>query len=211
MMTSLYKTLLDIIFPQKELERKISTLSKDVLSEKLHIQERSGIVSLFEYKDPLIKKMIWLLKYKGNAYVAELFADSISEYLTEELSDDILFSKVVVCVIVPLPLSKKRERERGFNQMKLITDTLQKTGDFSVDSQMLIRIKHTVPQTTLARKEDRAKNVKDVFGVRGNIDLTNTHVILIDDVYTTGSTLQEAQKTLTKAGAHKVSCITLAH
>lgn len=210
MLNQLYKTLLDIIFPQKGLELEINNLTPEDLSEKLHIKEHDNVVSLFQYKDPLIKQMIWLLKYKWDRHVAHLFALALYDYLIEELADEIVFSEGVRIVLVPLPLSKKRERERGYNQVKLITDELQKLGEFNVDTDLLMKKKHTPPQTAL-KKKDRASNIRGAFEVQNKNDLRNTHVVLIDDVLTTGSTLTEAQKTLQKADAHKVSCVTLAH
>ena len=211
MFTSLYKTLLDIIFPQNEIEKEISSLSSDGLAEKLHTQEQNGVISLFRYKDQLIRQMIWLLKYKGDKHVAKLFATILHDHLIEELADEIIFSSGVKCVIVPLPLSKKRKRERGFNQMELITNELQKLGDISIDTHILVRIKHTKPQTSLSNKAERVRNVKGVFDVQNQSNIKNTHLILIDDVFTTGSTLKEASRTLKEAGAYKVSRITLAH
>lgn len=211
MFNSLYKIISDIIFPQSEVEREIDGLSEDILSKKLHIQEHNKIVSLFQYKDPLIKQMIWLLKYKRNLHVAKLFASILNDYLVEEISDEIIFSRDTKIIIIPLPLFRKRERERGYNQMKLITDELQKLGEFIIDIKILTKEKHTAPQTSLSKKESRAKNIKGAFKVRNKDNLKNIHVILIDDVLTTGSTLTEAQKTLKKAGVYKISSITLTH
>jgi len=209
MLNSLYKNLLDIIFPQKGLEREISNLLPENLSDKLHIQECDGVTSLFQYKDPLIKQMVWLLKYKRDVRVAKLFASVLYDYLMEELSDEIVFSENVRIMVVPLPLSKKRERKRGYNQMKLITNELQKLGEFTVSTDTLMKKKHTAPQTSLSKREDRALNIKGAFEVQGSLE--NVHIILLDDVLTTGSTLAEARRTLKKAGANKVSCITLTH
>ncbi|NQV92931.1 ComF family protein [Candidatus Kaiserbacteria bacterium] len=211
MFNTLYKTLLDIIFPQNAVEQRINTLPEDFLFEKLRIQEHGSIVSLFRYKDPLIKQMVWLLKYKKSIHVAHLFALTLYDYLIEELSDETVFSEGTQYVIVPIPLSKKRERERGYNQMKLITNELQKLGGLSVSTQMLIKKRHTYPQTSLRKKEDRVHNIKGVFEVRNTLNLSHTHVILIDDVLTTGSTLKEASRVLKDAGVYKVSCITLTH
>ena len=211
MFNSLFKKILDLIFPRRGLELKIDSLSPEDLSEKLHIQESGDVVSLFRYKDPLIKQMVWLLKYKRNLHVAQLFASTLNDYLVEELSDEIVFSEGVKIVIIPLPLSKKRERERGFNQMKLITNELKRLGEFTIDTDLLIKKKHTVPQTSLKNKAERTRNIKGAFEVRTKNDLKKTHVILIDDVLTTGSTLSEVQKTLKEAGVHNISCITLAH
>lgn len=211
MFTFLYKILLDIIFPQSIVEGKVHALTNSSLSERLHIEERHSVTSLFQYRDPLIKQMIWLLKYKKDTYVAQLFAHSLHDYLLEELSDELVFSEGIEPVIVPIPLSNKRERERGYNQIKLVTNELQRLGGISVNTHILIKKKHTTPQTSLHKKMDREKNVKDAFEVMGTLSLSCAHVILIDDVLTTGSTLREATRVLKEAGVYKVSSITLAH
>ncbi|HEC32741.1 MAG TPA: ComF family protein [Candidatus Kaiserbacteria bacterium] len=215
MFNSLYKTLLDIIFPQNNLERKISNISEEKLSKKLHLSEYNDIVSLFQYKDPLIKQMVWLLKYKKDLHVARLFASALHDFLVEELSDEIMFSGDISgnkkIVLVPIPLSRQRERERGYNQIKLITNEMQKISEFSVYTDLLIKEKDTVPQTSLSKRKDRAKNIKGVFAVQDKGNLKNIHAILIDDVFTTGSTLSEARKMLERAGIYKVSLITLTH
>ena len=215
MFNSLYKTLLDIIFPQNNLERKISNISEEKLSKKLHLSEYNDIVSLFQYKDPLIKQMVWLLKYKKDLHVARLFASALHDFLVEELSDEIMFSGDTSgnkkIVLIPIPLSKQRERERGYNQIKLITNEMQKISEFSVYTDLLIKEKDTVPQTSLSKRKDRAKNIKGVFAVQDKGNLKNIHAILIDDVFTTGSTLSEARKMLERAGIYKVSLITLTH
>ncbi len=207
----LYKNILEILFPQNEIEKKINALSPEDLSEMLHIEE-SSIVSLFKYQNEIIRQMIWLLKYKGNKYVAKLFASVLYDYLIAELSDDVIFSRGITHILVPLPLSRKRKRERGFNQMEFISRELEKLGDISVNYNILVRKKHSKPQTSLSNKAERVSNVKDMFGLRSTKEnLSKVHIILIDDVYTTGSTLKEAKRALREAGVRKVSCIALAH
>ncbi len=211
MLNSLYKIILDLIFPQTSLEQEIRYLSSDQLSEKLSLQEPSSVVSLFIYNDPLIRQMIRRLKYKGDTHVARLFAHNLSDYLMEELSDEMIFSEGTRSIIIPLPLSQKRELERGYNQMKRVTDELQKFGTYDISTDILKRVRHTPPQTTLKNKAERAENIRGVFEVLSDAYLEDVHVILIDDVLTTGSTLAEARRTLENAGVYKVSCITLAH
>jgi len=93
MINFIYTAFLDILFPKKGLEREIDTLLPEHLFEKVHIQEHGGAVSLCTYKDPLIKQMVWLLKYKKSSHVAKLFASILYDCLIEDLSDDIIFSE----------------------------------------------------------------------------------------------------------------------
>ncbi|MEX0652414.1 MAG: ComF family protein [Candidatus Paceibacterota bacterium] len=209
--TLLLKTILDIIFPQAGIERDIANTSPETLIKKLSLDTHEKVHFLFRYKDPLIKQMIWRLKYKKDTHVAHLFAVLLHDTLLEELSDTQLFSGDTETVIVPIPLSKRRARERGYNQMKLVTNELLALGGCAVDVDLLVKKRHTKPQTSLTHKSERVHNIKEAFAVTSKKDLKNTRILLLDDVLTTGSTLAEAKKTLLQAGARSVSCIALAH
>ncbi|MDD5031740.1 MAG: ComF family protein [Patescibacteria group bacterium] len=105
------------------------------------------------------------------------------------------------CLLVPVPLHPRRERWRGFNQVSAIAKTV--TAHFNLElSTDLIRVKHRTPQAKLSEKE-RKKNIKDCFAWT-KADLANRRVIIVDDVTTTGSTLNECAKILKQAGASEV-------
>jgi len=108
-------------------------------------------------------------------------------------------------VVAPVPLHRKRERRRGFNQAELIAESLKATNK-RVDLQLLRRRKNTPSQTGLSRSQ-RALNLAGAFEVRGRAPEC---VIVIDDVYTTGSTLHEIAKTLKRAGTERVEVLTVA-
>jgi len=107
-------------------------------------------------------------------------------------------------LILPLPLSKKRERERGYNQSLLI---LWGYLGFRLPQNLLTRVLHTKPQTELAYKE-RLKNPKGAFWA--SQEVSGKRVLLLDDVMTTGATLREAAHTLKKQGAREVHLLVLA-
>ena len=122
----------------------------------------------------------------------------MAEYMqTHGLSADIL---------LPIPLHPQRRSERGFNQSELIADALGAYCELPIMPGIIQRVKHTQPQTELSAKE-RRENVKDAFAVSGEI--AGQNVLLIDDVFTTGSTMAECAKTLEEAGAH-CTCFTAA-
>lgn len=209
MFSSLYNKILNLLFPQKELEKEISFLSADTLQQKMRISNHSDTTALFSYKDPLIRHMIWMLKYKGDRAVAKLFGAVLHSFLLEELSEKKMFEERDF-VILPLPLSKKRERERGFNQMVRVAHELEKLGSITIDSNLLKRIKDTPSQTALKGKQEREESVKGVFSTTREI-VKDEMIILIDDVLTTGSTMSEAKNTLLLHGAKEVLCIVIAH
>ncbi len=113
-------------------------------------------------------------------------------------------------VVIPIPLHMRRERERGFNQAELLARNFSQRGGYILDDANLLRIKATESQTELDRDE-RHKNVKGVFSLKHPEILLGKHVVLIDDVCTTGSTLNEAASVLWRAGVKEISCLVFAH
>jgi ComF family protein len=109
--------------------------------------------------------------------------------------------------VVPVPLSKKRLIERGFNQSLLFAQTISKEKKLPLFMDILLKVKETAPQTRLSGKE-RLSNLTNAFIARGNIK--NLRLLLVDDVMTTGTTVTECSKQLIKAGAKDVVVLTLA-
>jgi ComF family protein len=111
-------------------------------------------------------------------------------------------------VVVPVPLHPKRLRERGFNQSGLLAKEFSRRHGLPVSFDLLIRKKWTEPQTRLNRKE-RLENVKGAFGLRDASAVPGRRILLIDDVFTTGTTLSECARTLKKGGASEVYVLTV--
>jgi ComF family protein len=112
-------------------------------------------------------------------------------------------------VIIPVPLHIERLRERGFNQSMILAKAIGKKYKISVNFSLLKRNKSTLKQTGLD-KIQRQNNIRDAFTVTENAKAKGKNIILIDDVYTTGATINQCAKTLIKAGAGNVSVLTLA-
>ena len=115
-------------------------------------------------------------------------------------------------VLVPVPLHRRKLKKRGFNQSLWIAKALRKSVGESVSVQdALVRNKNTPTQTELDRK-DRKRNVKNAFALRSRNDLTGKdRIILIDDVFTTGATLNSCTQVLKDQGFNQVSIATLGH
>lgn len=111
-------------------------------------------------------------------------------------------------VIVPVPLGKRRLRQRGFNQSLVLARYVSKAIGLPLDYLSLRRIKETEPQSLL-KKDKRKKNVKGAFQVLGD-RLKRKNIILVDDVVTTGSTLNECALALKRAGAKQIVCLVFA-
>ncbi len=112
-------------------------------------------------------------------------------------------------LVMPVPLHPRRLRERGFNQSLLLAETVATTLDARLDFSSLKRIRYTQPQTELG-SEERKKNVRKAFGVSNRDAVKGRAVVLVDDVATTGSTLNECARTLRRAGCRRVFCLVLA-
>jgi ComF family protein len=118
-------------------------------------------------------------------------------------------SEIDVDVIIPVPLHPTRLRAREFNQSLLLADQLSRHLSRPVSTTNLVRTVATDPQTTLSRQE-RLRNLRKAFEIRKPQDLAEKRILLVDDVYTTGTTLNECAKVLRKAGAGPVLALTLA-
>ena len=114
-----------------------------------------------------------------------------------------------VDLLVPVPLHLKRLRQRGFNQAHLLIRRWAKQDGIAFDGLTLLRSRWTEPQTALSRKE-RKKNIKGAFVVQHRETIRGKKIVLVDDVYTTGSTVNECARVLMKAGAALVDVLTLA-
>ena len=134
------------------------------------------------------------------------FADLMSDNL---LSNDVLAKDIDL--IIPMPMHPKRLQERGFNQALEIAKLISKLLDIPLDYQSCTRNKLSPPQASLPLKE-RVKNIRGVFGINDAHakNLKGLKIALIDDVMTTGASLNELAKTVKKAGASHVECWVLA-
>jgi len=142
-----------------------------------------------------LREIIHHLKYADRVSLARPLGDILKECLQKE--------KFQGDVVVPVPLHRSRERIRGFNQAELIA---LRTG-LPVASRILRRRKNTPSQTGLTRSE-RKRNLAGAFEVRDEV--AGRQIILVDDVYTTGSTMNEIARTLKRAGAGRVEVLTVA-
>lgn len=150
-------------------------------------------IAALRYSFP-IDALIHSFKYQANLAIAPILADLLIKKLTaiESRAD----------VIIPMPLHPIRLRERGFNQAMEISRYISKHMGIMLLPDSCSRIKHTLPQTGLPWK-NRQKNIRKAFSCK--IDLSGKHVALVDDVMTTGATLNELAKTLRQQGAAEIS------
>jgi len=159
--------------------------------------------SIGKYKG-ILKECIHLLKYRGKKVLLKPL-----DILVKKCIDRFIpFEKI--SFIMPVPLHKKRFRQRGFNQSELIAELIGKHCRIPVLSTLLNRTVYTPSQTTLTKVE-RAKNVKGAFEVNESPYIKMGTILLVDDVYTTGATVNECARVLKRAKAKELYVLTLAH
>jgi len=165
--------------------------------------------SVYEFEGPR-REAIHRFKYAGKTALANPLALVLAEYLQQAAGRDIDASNLGA--IVPVPLHAWRKWRRGYNQSTLIARELSRFLQIPV-YEMLQRPRHTAPQVELSAKE-RARNIHDAFEINlkmlNALDLLGKPILLIDDVCTTGATLQECARVLQQAGIKTVYALTLA-
>lgn len=162
-----------------------------------------GLVSFYRYNGP-VKAAIKRLKYKP--YLSDLVTILVNGDFNNEAMQQ--FSNDFT--VVPVPLYPQRERERGFNQAALLGKVIADRLKLPFQDHLLKRTRNTKPQVELKGK-DRRENVVDAFAVNKNYTLyAKRYVLLVDDVWTTGSTMRVCANVLKRAGAKKVWAITIA-
>lgn len=159
--------------------------------------------SIGKYKG-VLRECIHLLKYKGKKIILK----SLDKLIGNNIYGFIPLEKI--SFIIPVPVHKKRLHERGFNQAELIARLIGDRYKISVFSNLLNKSVNTSPQVTLSR-EERSKNVRGVFAVTDCSCVRMGTILLIDDVYTTGATVNECARVLRRAKAKEVYVLTLAH
>ncbi|MBN1385118.1 MAG: ComF family protein [Elusimicrobia bacterium] len=149
----------------------------------------------------ILRKLI--LKFKEKDFLKTILAGLLLDTLTKNMDIE------SIDFIVPVPLSKRKEFERGYNQSGLLADILGKKLNKMVVSDNFIRIRNTSPQFELSR-EQRLINLKDSFFVRDPAEFKGKNIVIIDDIATTCLTLEESSKILKKSGAGNIHCLVLA-
>lgn len=182
----------------KELEKyKLETIECEKINkyivEKFYIFKYLGIV----------RNMIIEYKFNDKPYLYRMFCKIIVE---DKKTCEFLKN---YDIIIPVPVHKKRKRKRGYNQSELISKEVAKRLDLKIYSDILIKINNNKMQSKLNKKE-RMINVKNVYKIINDEKIINKNVIIFDDIYTTGATVNECINLLTKAKVNKIGVLVLA-
>jgi len=168
------------------------------------------------YDDPVIRNLIHYFKYNSFENLTPILGEILLKYIKNCLPagrHDKL--KIENFVIVPIPLHRVKERQRGFNQSKLLAEYIAQKISAPQNLKIvdaLKRIKNTKPQAQCKNNESRTENIKDCFKIKDLAieSIKNKNILLIDDVFTTGSTINEAVKILKQNGCGIIIALVLA-
>ena len=194
-------SILDLLVPPRPSERLLQNLAVDDLYTLAY-----PVSGMLPYHDPRVTALVWEVKYRANKRALSLAGEFLSQQIIgiagEELGKPLL---------VPVPMHKNRRKKRGHNQTELLCTALLTYVDEHVEYTpfALVRTIDTQPQQGLERHK-RLKNVRGSMEVTDLEQVRERVCIVLDDVTTTGATLEEARRALLKAGARRVHLVALA-
>lgn len=170
-----------------------------IYNQKLYWEK---MIYCFDYKS-IVRKYMLQYKFSDRAYLSNFFA---YEILKNKKAYEMLKS---YDIIIPVPMDKIKRARRGYNQTELIINIISKTGVIISENDILSKVKLTKTQSTL-KKYDRKNNVKNSYVVKCANKVKNKKVILFDDIYTTGATVNEISMKLKEAGAKQILVLVIA-
>ena len=210
-MISIFKEILNLVYPQvcgicgklhsKSLCNKCRVkLEKEFKYQTDYYEEdlSKNFINhhyFFKYEN-LIRNQIIALKFQEKPYIYKTIT-----YFLENMQKSFENLKIYD-IILTVPISKKRKIERGYNQSYLVSKEISKIINVPLEKNILYKNKHTLPQSTL-NKEQRCENTKGAYTVKNINIIQNKKILLIDDIYTTGNTVNECAKTLIEKGINR--------
>ena len=161
-------------------------------------------ISFFHYTpNSPYSRILFELKYHNHPEVGK----TMGRMMAEELKATSFFDGIDL--IVPIPLSRKKERQRGYNQSDWIAWGISEATGIPTDTTSVVRTKSNPSQTTLDHRQ-RRENVRDIFAVRHPGNLEGRHILLVDDVITTGATMLSCAETIARTCRVRFSVLSLA-
>lgn len=153
------------------------------------------------YYDGLLRDMLHKFKYNGKLSLGRVLSRLMSENYPKDMEE------VELIVTVPLHVSKLRKRE--FNQSVILASGLTRKLGVPLDPFVMVKLRETRPQVEVSDEGERRRNVKGVFSVVNPVAINRKSLLLVDDIFTTGSTVNECARVLLQGGASKVQVLTL--
>lgn len=169
-----------------------------------HKDSKYLLAAATNYDNEVTRNLIRFFKYRKWSKLQKPLGEILLQYLGP------LNLPIENFIIIPIPLFKDREKERGFNQAMLLSQKIADHYQLNLINSVLKRIKNTKTQADLKDLEERKQNVENCFTVKNPELIKGKNIILIDDVYTSGATMNEAAQTLRLAGARKIIALVVA-
>lgn len=197
----------DGLCPKCNLELKkqaeVNILQKEEIEENIKKEKYfEELMYIFKYEGQ-VRKLILDYKFNEKSYLYKTFVNFLLK--NEKIFENIKkYDK-----IIPVPISKKRNKERGYNQSMLIAEEIASKTNLELVNNCLIKTKNIIEQSKL-NKEDRQQNIQGVYSLQNERLITNKKILLVDDIYTTGSTVNECCKILQQANPKTIGVLVLA-
>ena len=211
--------ILNLIYPQ--ICGMCGKINKNSLCKKCEIELKKQVENQIinngeEIQDKYFNELMYIFKYEGQ--IRKLILDykfNEKSYLYLTFVNFLLKNKKIFeniknyDTIIPVPISKKRKKTRGYNQSLLIARKIAELTDLELMNNCLVKIKNIIEQSKL-NKEDRIQNIQGVYKLKNKQLIENKNILLIDDIYTTGSTVNECSKILKQGNPKKIGILVLA-
>lgn len=194
--------MLDLIFPPSEDLRIVREATHATIRTLFHEQRVHDTVVLSDFRDPRVRALIHEAKFHGNRKAFFLLSTLIELYIERHETEYDL--------IIPIPLSRRRKRTRGYNQVHEILKACAEHRMIDLAPSLLKRVRDTRPQTDLSQVE-RLTNIRGAFAAKDPSAIAGRRILLVDDVITTGTTLKEARNALLPHGPRSLTLLALAH
>lgn len=167
--------------------------------------------AVFSYRNKLIRSVVRDLKYKNKKHVCNDLFPSLEQHISNTLAEHLAFPSNKI-ILLPVPISKKRKKSRGYNQAEIIAQGIasQNSTTFCVLNNILIRTKETLALHTHHKKE-RSRILRNAFTVLNPETIQNIPVIIIDDICTSGATFDAIREILKKHKIHPILFVALTH
>lgn len=162
-----------------------------------------NISFIFYYKARPVRRVIHAFKY-------QFVKEAINIWQHFLLGQKLNLFRLPMDIVLPIPLERLKVRQRGFNQAELIAVEVASLVQKPIYSNILLKIRSSESQMKIKKPQLRLKNIQGVFDVKNKNLISQKNILLVDDVVTTGATLEEAAKTLKEAGAAKIYAFVLA-
>lgn len=207
------RTVIDLLLPPPEDVTVARLISEHALASSFHprLAREAWIVALFRYSDPAVRAMIRAAKFYNETAPIQSAMRLASDYIVDAIGDKKRLSGWRTPLLIPMPLSKKRLYERGYNQVERFAEALMTYLEGSVAYAPKALAREDRESQVRMKREDRADNIEGAFFAPVPDLVRGRHVILLDDVVESGATLKDARRALSAAGVLDVLGIGIAH